>query len=287
VLLDRSAASSDYHALQAQYQRRLAHGVQAVASYTWSHSIDNGSNDSTAVPGASKIDYNAERGPSDFDVRHSFSGAITYDIPTAGPSLARAVLGHWSTDAIFFARTATPVNVTFTRNLGFGTFSFRPDVVAGVPLYISGDACTASNANQTCPGGRRFNTVPLSTTQVGPFVVPTQLRQGTLSRNALRGFGSNQLNFALRRQFNLTERLGLQFRAEFFNLLNHPNFADPSGTLGSVSGTGTLAFSSATFGRSQTMLNRSLGSGGQLGGFAPLYGIGGPRSIQLALKLQF
>ena len=103
----------------------------------------------------------------------------------------------------------------------------------------------------------------------------------------LRGFGNNQLNFALRRQFSLVERVSLQFRAEFFNLLNHPNFADPSGSLGSVSGAGTLAFSSATFGRSQTMLNRSLGSGGQLGGFAPLYGIGGPRSIELALKLQF
>jgi hypothetical protein len=286
VFLDRSAASSDYHAFQAQYQRRLARGVQAVASYTWSHSIDNGSNDSTAVPGANRIDYNAERGPSDFDVRHSFSGAVTYDIPTAGPSFVRTVLGHWSTDAIFFARTATPVDVTFTRNLGFGSFSFRPDVVPGVPFYISGAACAGSNGN-LCPGGRRFNTVPLSTTQVGPFVVPTQLRQGTLSRNALRGFGNNQLNFSLRRQFNLTERLNLQFRAEFFNLFNHPNFADPSGTLGSVSGTGTLAFSSATFGLSQTMLNRSLGSGGQNGGFAPLYQIGGPRSIQLALKLQF
>ena len=52
--------------------------------------IDNGSNDSTAVPGANKIDYDAERGPSDFDVRHSFSGAVTYDIPTAGPGFARA-----------------------------------------------------------------------------------------------------------------------------------------------------------------------------------------------------
>src|SRR5205814_2306699 len=85
VQIDRSAAQSDYHALQAQYQRRLSRGLQAIGSYTWSHSIDNGSNDSTALPGAGKIDYNAERGPSDFDVRHSFSGALTYDIPMAGP----------------------------------------------------------------------------------------------------------------------------------------------------------------------------------------------------------
>ncbi len=287
VQIDRSAAESDYHALQAQYQRRLAHGLQAIASYTWSHSIDNGSNDSTAVPGANKINFDAERGPSDFDVRHSFSGALTYDIPSAGPSFVRAVFGHWSTDSIFVARTATPVDITYTRNLGFGSFAFRPDLVPGVPFYITGNACTASNANLVCPGDSRFNNSPLSPTQVGPFAVPAQLRQGTLGRNALRGFGSNQLNFSLRRQFRFNERINLQYRAEFFNIFNHPNFADPPGSLGSVTGAGTLAFSSATFGRSQTMLNRSLGTGGQTGGFAPLYGIGGPRSIQMSLKLAF
>jgi hypothetical protein len=123
--------------------------------------------------------------------------------------------------------------------------------------------------------------------QVGPFFVSTDLRQGTLGRNALRGFGSSQLNFALRRQVNFTERSNLQFRAEFFNLFNHPNFADPVGTLGSMSPAGAFAFSAATFGQSPSMLNQSLGTGGQVGGFNPLYGIGGPRSIQLSLKLAF
>src|SRR5204862_447725 len=84
-------------------------GLQALGSYTWSHSIDNGSNDSTALPGASRIDYNAERGPSDFDVRHSFSGALTYDIPMTGPSLVPAIFGHWATGSIFTARRAASV----------------------------------------------------------------------------------------------------------------------------------------------------------------------------------
>ncbi len=80
----------------------------------------------------------------------------------------------------------------------------------------------------------------------------------------------------LRRQFRFTEKLGLQFRSDFFNLLNHPNFGRPINYL-----------SSPQFGQSTQMLNSSLGGGGQKGGLNPLYQIGGPRSIQLAAKLQF
>src|SRR5262249_10299121 len=81
---------------------------------------------------------------------------------------------------------------------------------------------------------------------------------------------------ALQRQFHITEKVGLRFRSEFFNIFNHPNFGNPNNML-----------NSALFGRSTQMLASSLGSGGPNGGFSPLYQIGGPRSIQLALKLQF
>ncbi len=277
--INRSNAKSDYNALQAQYQRRLSRGFQALASYTWSHSLDTASNDSSALPGATKINLDQERAPSDFDVRHSFSGALTYDVPTFGSSVSRAILGHWSADLIFTARTATPVDVLFSRDLGFGTFNFRPDLVPGVPLYLD---------DPNVGGGRRFNNTVVSARQVGPFLVPTALRQGTLGRNSLRGFSNNQLNFGIRRRFRFTERFGAQVRAELFNVFNHPNFADPAGSLGSVNATtGNLTFSSATFGISPSMLNTSLGTGGQTGGFNPLYGVGGPRSIQLSLKLEF
>jgi hypothetical protein len=82
VQVIRNAASSDYHAMQLQFHRRLANRMQALASYTWSHSIDNISNDSsTSNTLATLFDPNEDRGPSDFDVRHSFTGAITYNIP--------------------------------------------------------------------------------------------------------------------------------------------------------------------------------------------------------------
>jgi hypothetical protein len=96
-----------------------------------------------------------------------------------------------------------------------------------------------------------------------------------LGRNVLRGFGARQADLALQRQFNFPDKLGLRFRAEFFNLFNHPNFGIPNNTL-----------TSPLFGRSTQTLGSSLASGNN-GGFNPLYQIGGPRSIQLALRLQF
>jgi hypothetical protein len=95
----------------------------------------------------------------------------------------------------------------------------------------------------------------------------------------LRGFGAWQADFAVRRQFHLTEKVGLQFHAEFFNLFNHANFGDPIQN--------NRFIFSPQFGQSTQTLANSLGTGGAGGGFNPLYQIGGPRSIQLALRLQF
>ena len=107
------------------------------------------------------------------------------------------------------------------------------------------------------------------------------LRQGDLGRNALRGFGDFQWDFGVHRDFPIHDLLRLQFRAEMFNVLNHPNFGQPSG-----------AFQQGGFGLSSQMLGQYLNGGGVTssvgsGGFNPLYQIGGPRSIQLALRLTF
>jgi len=100
--------------------------------------------------------------------------------------------------------------------------------------------------------------------------------QGNFGRNVLRGFGASQVDVGLQRQFRVTEKLRLRFRAEFFNIFNHANFGNPTNNL-----------TNPLFGRSTQTLANSLGAGGASGGFNPLYQIGGPRSIQLALKLQF
>ena len=98
----------------------------------------------------------------------------------------------------------------------------------------------------------------------------------------MRGFPMSQFDIALRRQFSLGEAATLQLRAELFNIFNHPNFGDP----GTNNDQANL-LSNAFFGQSTQMLRASLGTGGTTGGFSPLYQVGGPRSIQLALKLQF
>jgi len=257
VQVTTNAGTSDYEALQLQYQCRLSRGLQALASYTWSHSIDLVSNDSSFGPTLARIDPEIDRGPSDFDVRHSFSTAVTYDLPSVSENqFAKALLRNWSIDTIFRARTATPLTVISNRNL-FGAGTARADLVAGVPIYID---------DATVAGGRRLNRAAFATPPAG--------RQGTLGRNSVRGFPLSQLDFSFGRKFQLRERLNLKVKADLFNAFNHANFATPNSLL-----------VDPLFGQSTKMLGREL-SGGD-GSLSPLYQIGGPRSMQLALKLQF
>jgi hypothetical protein len=271
VSVTKNTATSDYQALQLQFNRRLSRRFQALASYTWAKSLDTVSSDIGQDPPDRNIDLSQERGPSDFDVRHAFNGAVTYNIPTpdAG-AFGNAILRDWSVDAIFTARSATPVNVIYIGVPSFGALAgsaLRPDLLQGVPLYLS---------DSTVGGGRRINPAA--------FEIPSTERQGTLGRNSLRGFPVYQTDFALRRQFNLTERVNLQFRTEFFNIFNHPNFGDPDGKLGDFFG---VLIPNPTFGQSTSMLGRSLGTGGTSGGLNPLFQVGGPRSIQFGLKFSF
>jgi len=265
-----NGATSSYNALEAEYRHRVAHGLQTLLSYTWSHSIDDVSSDgnfANVPPGADPASL--DRGPSDYDIRNTFSGAVSYDIPGPDSGVLKQIFGNWSTDSIIYARSAPPMNVVTGQNpypitLLFGPNSVqRPDVVPGVPFYLHPSGA---------PGGKIINSAAFTTP------VPATA-QGDLGRNGLRGFGATQWNITLRRQFRLTERVSLQARGDFFNILNHPNFGSPVNYLNAPSTT--------PFGYATQMLNNYLGSGGSNGGLNPLYQIGGPRSIQLALKLQF
>lgn len=263
-----NSGTSSYNALQAEYRHRVSHGLQTLVSYTWAHSIDNVSFDGNFQNAPQNQTSSAsERASSDFDIRNTFSAAVSYDIPGPATGVLRQVFGSWSTDSIIYARSAPPVNVVTGKN-PFGTLGTalsaansvqRPNVNPGVPFYL--------NPPNT-PGGKVIN--------VAAFSVPTTTLQGNLGRNALRGFGATQWDLTLRRQFRFTERFSLQARGDFFNILNHPNFGSPINFM-----------TSPQFGQSAQMLNNYLGSGGQNGGLNPLYQIGGPRSIQLALKMQF
>lgn len=257
-------AGSDYNSLQMQFKRRMARGLQALLSYTWSKSLDTASDESINnlfAPGP-RLSPATDRGPSSFDVRHAFTGSASYELPAPFENrLARALVRGFAVDSIVRWRTAFPVTPTSGRDpLGLGlTNVARPDLVPGQPLYLYGEGI---------PGGRRFN--PAAFDAATPLA---QARQGTLGRGTLRGFNLSQFDLSLRRRFSLGERLGLDFRADAFNVFNTANFANPTGVM-----------TSSNFGRSVAILSTGLaGASGQ----NPLFVVGGPRSIQLALKLQF
>src|SRR5262249_33802860 len=155
--------------------------LQALASYSWSHSIDIASTDAATVlntPGTADID----RGNSDFDVRHSFTAGVTYDLPSPGSrQVVKAVLGGWSLDTFVLARTAPPVAIVGATFFAGGiALTPRPNLNPGVPLELEGSQF---------PGGKAFNRAA--------FTAPPDGQQGNFGRNLLRGFGAAQTDVAL------------------------------------------------------------------------------------------
>jgi hypothetical protein len=262
VSLTDNSASSDYDGLQIQVDRRLSRGLQATASYTLSHSTDNASTDAFATYlntlGSSAT---LDRGDSDFDIRHAFTTAATYVLPSPQASeVLRVLLGGWSVSGVVLARSAPPVNVVGGIFFDYGTALYpRPNVVPGVPLELHGSQY---------PGGKIINRAAFAAAPAG--------QQGDFARNVLRGFAASQADVALQRRFRVGGAASVLFRVESFNVFNTPSFSSPNNNL-----------TDPLFGHSTQTLANALGSGGANGGLSPLYQIGGPRSIQLALRLEY
>jgi hypothetical protein len=259
LALSTNNGYSTYHALQLQFQRNFARSLQGRISYTWSHSIDNGSTDSALQwVGAGALNDNG-RGSSDFDIRYSINATMTYEFPrNAGiPSLLRG----WAMDGMFRGRTGFPITVLNSEQFQGVSFAniFRPNLISGVPIWID---------DPGTPGGRRINRAA--------FQSAGSATQGNLGRNSLTGFGLSQIDLSVRREFSFGETKSLQFRIEAFNALNRPYFADPQKYL-----------VSPLFGQSTSMLNLMLGTGTPASGLAPIFQAGGARSLQLALRFRF
>jgi hypothetical protein len=262
IILFENGLTSDYDSLQIQFRRRLSRGMTALASYTWSHCLDYGS---------SNLNFGYQRGNCDFDVRHNVSAAFSYDLPNVAQNgYANVLLHHWGLDNRFTARTAFPVGLNGSQLLQpNGQFYYAGlNIVPGQPIYLYGDNCASVlqglgnlKPGQGCPGGRAINPQAFANVTSG---------LGNAPRNFVRGFGIWQVNTAVRREFPVRENLKLQFRAEAFNIFNHPNF-------GSINPN----FGQQTFGQARATLTNSLGV------LNPLYQMGGPRSMQFALKFIF
>jgi hypothetical protein len=264
-------AVSNYNALQANVTRRLDHGLEVTASYTWAHSLDDassatGTSINSSFTGSNPYDFRAEYASSDFDIRHNLVAAFSYALPFKsahrGNPAARLLAG-WSLEGIFTAQTGVPYTPLVGEDIAgngdqFAADNQRPNLVPGQPLYIASSA------------------PPYRVANAAAFAIPAAGTYGDAGRNILRAPGLQQLDLSLLKTMKASERISVQIRAEFFNVYNHANFATPA-----ASGNNLLTVGSS-FGLSQEMANAS--SGGLL---LPLFNQGGPRSIQLALKLLF
>jgi hypothetical protein len=269
VFAVRNAGYSHYNALQIQFQRRMSHGLQALISYNLAKTSDLGSSDSSGLTAASVSQVVLPPlTPSDFDIRNSIAGAVSYELPApAWGRISTAILKGWAVDGLVRVSSAPPINITVNViSPVVGAYRTQAQIVPGQPFWIP---------DPTQPSGTALNPAAFTTPPVGQV--------GDFPRNSLRSpYSIDQTDLAVRRRFKLTDRLNLSVRAEYFNVFNHPMFGAPgSDEPGSIFDT--------TFGKigPGSTTNLLLGGGAALGGQSPLYALGGPRSAQFTIKLQF
>lgn len=257
-------ANSDYEGFSAAVKRSFSRGLLFSANYMWSHEIDDGSNGSG--DGDSLVPQNVscpacERASGIWDARHVFNANTVYELPF-GPNKAYLnrrgvmsnVFGSWEVTSTAIARTGFPVNILVSRsaaNVPDGnTNSQRPDLVPGVSL--------------TPPGGKSIG----QWINPSAFAMPANGTFGNAPRNFARGPGTWQMDLGMVKRMSITERTQLEFRSEFFNLFNHPQYGLPQATFG-VQGFGSII---------QTVNTTTP--------ISPV-GSGTPREMQFALKVKF
>ena len=262
--------SSNFNALSLAVKRSFSKGFLFSANYMWSHEIDDGSNGSG--DGDSLVPENVacpgcDRASGIWDARHVFNANAIYELPFGQgkqflnePGFLRAVAGGWEVTSTFVARTGFPVNVLISRSSATvpdgNTSDQRPDLVPGVSL--------------TPPGGSTIG----QWLNPAAFAVPAAGTFGDAPRDVARGPGAWQMDFGVGKRVALTERASLQFRAEFFNLFNHPQYGLPQATFGISNGQVIPSFGVITQTVNTTTPVSPVGSGT-------------PREIQFALKLAF
>ena len=280
---EESSANSNYNALQTSVRINQWHGLTSTLNYTWSHSIDDASDGEEYVPNAaqpndSSAPIGLNRGNSNFDIRHRFTWDFIYEFPN--PAGMKKLTNGWGFNGIVTLQSGQPfkLNYNFEGDYdGSGEGYGRPDVVA--PVHYSTDPrnfldltsfavpCTPratgfTGSDQSCvPGSRHF---------------------GNEGRNSLVGPNFRQFDFSLFKNTAITERLKMELRFEAYNILNHPNFANPYLPLfiadAGVNGFNTNGTSKGTLGLTAT---------GDVGIGYPFLGSGGPRTLQIAAKFTF
>jgi hypothetical protein len=271
-----TTSESDYNAWQSSLSLRSFHRFSGQMNYTWSHSIDDASDGQDYVANATQPDNShnprGERGNSNFDVRHRFVAAMSYEIPNFFRSHPRIGNG-WQLNAVWTMRSGSPFHVNFFDDFnGTGEFFPRPDLV--------GDPYAGTSLPNNFLNLSAFK-VPC-TLDAGGACIPGTYHFGSLGRNSLIGPNYRNLDFGLFKTTKITERVALQVRAEIFNILNHPNFSSP--LLPSFAADASYNGIDAE-GRGIGFLPITVTPDVGIGN--PFLGGGGPRNFQFAAKLTF
>jgi outer membrane receptor protein involved in Fe transport len=297
---EETSGNSIYNSLQTSWHIDDWHGLTSTFNYTWSHSIDDSSDGEDYVPNAAQPDnsqaanrYN--RGNSNFDVRNRIAWNFIYQIPDSPGSSMKLLRNGWGFSGTVTVQAGQPFHLNLADDFnGTGEFFPRPDLIAK-PVYHEGDPanflelssfavpCTiagvasAGNCQLINPATGAICTA----SGIGPNCI-NSMHFGSLGRNALIGPHFRQFDFSLFKRTQLTERLNMELRFEGYNILNHPNFANPYlpnfGAFVSNSSFNNNGVGTGTYGLTAT---------GDVGIGYPFLGSGGPRSLQLAAKFTF
>ncbi|HEY4053059.1 MAG TPA: TonB-dependent receptor [Terriglobales bacterium] len=281
---ERSAANSDYNALQASLRTNAWHGLTSQANLVWSHSIDDASDLEDFEPNQAQpqnsINPSGDRGNSSFDIRRRFTWNFTYQFPKWGGQFAKLKSG-WGFDGVVSLQDGQPwhLNYEFEGDYsGAGEGFDRPDVTG--PLHYSSNPAQYLALSSFA--------APCSWASLGDATDPSESNCvagtrhfGSEGRNSLKGPSFKEFNFSVFKDTAITERMNLQLRADFFNVLNHPNFSNP-----------LLPNFIADIGAPDYLTGQhtgyySLQATGDVGIGNPFLGGGGPRGIQLAAKFTF
>lgn len=270
--------ASNYNGLQVTLTQRSWKGLDFLAGYTYAHAIDNGTSNRSSDAPQDAWNYNAMRGNGDYDIRHRFTIALTYNLPSRKAPLG--LLEGWQATSIVTLQGGMPydpydgsndISETYTYGYEHWNFYGNPhDMKAsihGIPYFEGTDAVNNALCAAHASASQLMN---FGCYQMGSAVMtPPEFGQfGNMGRNILRGPGFQNWDMSLTKDVRVTERVKLQVRGEVFNVLNHPNFYASSTTSKIASGTvGTLVFTPDVYQAN------------------PVVGSGGSRHIQLGLKV--
>jgi hypothetical protein len=303
IFRENSTGKSNYNSLQASLRVNGWKGVTSVVNYVWSRSIDNSSDGEDFVPNAAQpqdsTNPNAEYGPSNFNIPQRFTWVFSYELPKSSGGWQRLKNG-WGLDSTVTLQSGQPFTLNYNAEddySGSGEGYDRPDVVGPIVYNYK----KPSNFLQLSSFAMPCTTNPAILNGTSPLTgtaldcVPGTRHFGTLGRNGLEGPPYKQWDVALYKNTSISERVTLQLRAEFFNILNHPNFsnpvlpafiADPASNVNlQTCGCGFALNGAKTHevgnGAYQIVATGDVGIGN------PFLGGGAPRGIQLAAKFTF